>query len=587
MLSKITLRRFKNLENVSIPLGRVNVLVGTNNSGKSSVLQGIAFAVSVAQTAKVLGGASTLSPEQLIYAPLRDVSALALGGDLRQSRDKAIEVEFAREAVDEAGAPEEQTTIVQVRRGKNKNLSVSVDGGAKAAIESLDEPFAMYVPGLAGVPASEPYRTPAALRRAAARGDANAVLRNVLWSLRGDGDAWNGFTENLGRVFADHTVAVSFDPNLDEFVDARVEGPTGELPIDAAGTGFLQTVQILAYAAKYRPKLLLLDEPDSHIHPDRQRQLVRLLAELAEQQDFQVLIATHSRHLLDELTKGAKFHWMSDGTRVDEEYIDRVRVLTDLGALDSGDLLKAGAVDAVVLTEDADQDYLCVLLDSSGMDNNRTQVWSYSGCTKLDSAVVLAHFIQDHAPGTEIIVHRDRDYLSDEEVDELKESFGKKGLRLFVTEGTDVESHFLSVAHVRHLYPVLGEAQVAGAIDAATAEAKEESVKTLARALLQAARDARRKEGKSGDPDIVAITDDARARFDANPARWRQGKKALGRAIGRLQQILGENPNLKRQSTALKCEALADAATAIADRRAALEAAEAADADAGEPLGDA
>jgi len=55
MLTKTTPRRFKNVENVSIPLGRVNVLVGINNSGKSSVLQGIAFAVSVAQTVKVLG----------------------------------------------------------------------------------------------------------------------------------------------------------------------------------------------------------------------------------------------------------------------------------------------------------------------------------------------------------------------------------------------------------------------------------------------------------------------------------------------------------------------------------------------------
>ena len=56
-MSSITLRRFKNLEDVKIPLGRINVMVGTNNSGKSSVLQGVAFGVSVAKTAFVNGNA--------------------------------------------------------------------------------------------------------------------------------------------------------------------------------------------------------------------------------------------------------------------------------------------------------------------------------------------------------------------------------------------------------------------------------------------------------------------------------------------------------------------------------------------------
>lgn len=94
MLKSITIRRFKNIENLTVPLGRVNVLVGTNNSGKSSVLQSIAFAVSVAQTSALHGGATTLAPEQLIYAPLRDVMTLGHGGTLRQPPASAIEVDF-------------------------------------------------------------------------------------------------------------------------------------------------------------------------------------------------------------------------------------------------------------------------------------------------------------------------------------------------------------------------------------------------------------------------------------------------------------------------------------------------------------
>jgi predicted ATPase len=571
VLSSITLRRFKNLEEVTIPLRRIKVMVGTNNSGKSSVLQGVAFGVSVAQTAYVKGNAKTLSPDSLIYAPLRDVSALAHGGELRTREEHAIEVVFSVLESNSEGTQHESETTVQVRKGKNRNLAIEIDGLLKPSLESLDEPFAMYVPGLAGLPAGEPYRTPAALRRAAARGDANSVLRNVLLSLKEDQVAWTEFAANLAKVFRDHLVEVSFDKNFDEFVDARVISPKGSLPIDLAGTGFLQTVQILAYTAKYKPKLLLLDEPDSHIHPDRQRALISLLAELAEQKDFQVLIATHSRHLLDEVVRGERFHWMSDGKRIEEDKIDRVRVLTDLGALDSGDLLKSGQVDAVLLTEDTLTEPIRILLESSGFDMQRTQVWSYSGCTNIDAADVLARFIQDHAPGTEVIVHQDRDYRSGGEVEDLRARFQAKSLHFFVTDGTDVESHLVELRHIRNHYPQASDNQVNALITDATTRVRDQSVKSLARKRVEEDNSRRHAEGNRGAPDPVSITDTARADFDLNPQRWRHGKKTFGHVIAGLQQLLGENPNLLRPSPALRHQTLAGVAEAIAQRRSELQ----------------
>lgn len=570
MLSSITLRRFKNLEDVTIPLGRINVIVGTNNSGKSSVLQGVAFGVSIAQSAHILEDETTLAQEQLIYAPVRDVLTLSTGGTLRQSKDKAIEFIFREGPPDAEGNDMEINTIVRIRRGKNQNLAVEISGALKSELESLDMPFAMYVPGLAGLPASEPYRTPAALRRAAARGDANSVLRNVLLSLKEDSDAWTEFAANLAKVFGGHSVEVSFDPNIDEFVDAKVVSSKGSLPIDLTGTGFLQTVQILAYTAKYRPKLLLLDEPDSHIHPDRQRALISLLAELAEEKDFQVLIATHSRHLLDELVRGERFHWMSDGKRIEEDKIDRVRVLIDLGALDSGDFLRSGQVDAVLLTEDTLTEPIQILLESSGFDMQRTQVWSYSGCTKIDAADVLARFIQDHAPGTEVIVHQDRDYRSDDEVELLRARFQAKRLHFFVTDGTDVESHLVELRHIRSQYPQASDNQVNAVIADAIAQVRDQSVKSLARKRVEEDKSSRRAEGNRGEPDFVSITDTARADFDQNPQRWRHGKKTLGHVIAGLQQLLGENPNLLRPSPALRHPTLAVVAEAIAQRRSEL-----------------
>lgn len=60
MVKQITIERFKSIESATLDLGKINVLVGANNSGKSSVLQALQFATSVAQTAKLYSQTTNL-----------------------------------------------------------------------------------------------------------------------------------------------------------------------------------------------------------------------------------------------------------------------------------------------------------------------------------------------------------------------------------------------------------------------------------------------------------------------------------------------------------------------------------------------
>ncbi|KKS29930.1 MAG: hypothetical protein UV60_C0008G0035 [Parcubacteria group bacterium GW2011_GWA2_43_11] len=52
-----------------------------------------------------------------------------------------------------------------------------------------------------------------------------------------------------------------------------------------------------------RPKVLLLDEPDVHLHPDLQVRFMRFLHELATEENFTVILATHSTAILGALEK--------------------------------------------------------------------------------------------------------------------------------------------------------------------------------------------------------------------------------------------------------------------------------------------
>lgn len=564
MLKSITVRRFKNIRAATINLSRVNVLVGTNNSGKSSVLQGVAFAVSAAQSALLHKGPKrgkssvTLAPEQLIYAPLRDVMALATGGSLRQSESHAIEVEFLSSPTPSLSQPTDgrglaalanaagqsshgsPTTTVRVRRGKNSNLLIDLVKTNRDTIDlaGLSPPFCIYVPGLAGIPAVEPYRTPAALRKAAARGDSNSVLRNVLLALHLDGGAWARFAENLDELFPGHSIAMRFEPDRDESIGAFLVTPDGELPLDAAGTGLLQAVQILAYAAREAPPLLLLDEPDSHLHPDKQRALMVLLQKLAEDGDFQVIIATHSRHMIDALGDDAGLHWMSGGEVRPDAETDLVSVLTELGALDRGDLLRNGAIDAVVLTEDRNPKAIAPLMVAAGFALDRIQVWPYNTCTQIQRARLLADFIAQHAPATQVIVHLDRDYQSDEAVRVKRDQFAAENLTLFVTDGVDAEAEYLRAEHITHLLPDVDSLQAQAFIDQARQEATQDSLRRLAREL--SIRDSAAHTGEQYYVvDPIAISSEAGRLLSADPVRWTYGKKALGVLTGLLQRGRG------------------------------------------------
>src|SRR5215203_1786342 len=121
-LTSVTIRRFKRIEEVSIPLDDVTLLIGANNSGKSSVLQALHFAVSIAQTARLVGeGVSwrqdafelSYNPSQLLYSPVADVHSLATGGTLQEPRETQIEIELR--------ADDGNRSIVGLRRGRNRN----------------------------------------------------------------------------------------------------------------------------------------------------------------------------------------------------------------------------------------------------------------------------------------------------------------------------------------------------------------------------------------------------------------------------------------------------------------------------------
>ncbi|QQZ44484.1 ATP-binding protein [Pseudomonas sp. SK3(2021)] len=559
LLNSIRIERFKNITDIEIPLGGINLLIGSNNAGKSSIQQAIQFSVSIAQTTAQQGARwsqdrcpSSLSSESLIYSPLRDVEALAPYGRLQTSLEHAIKVTFN----------ELTNSTVTIRKGRNRNITTSLEGKVLGEhLQNIENPYSMIVPGLAGIPSFEEYRPPSVVRKAAAKGDSNSVFRNILLLLSKEEGSWRSFKSKFKTVFPDYEISVRFDSNIDEHINATVTSNEVSLPIDSCGTGILQAIQILAYYYLYKPKLLILDEPDSHLHPNNQRILAILLKELHQETDCQLIISTHSRHFFDALKDDANIHWINNSSLVENSEDLERSILLEIGALDKGDQLRNGEIPCILLTEDTDVAYISLIAESSGFLPEEYQVWSYNGCSNIQIAQALNSFIIDHAPGTSVVVHRDRDYMTEQEVVEYKEGLEAVGIKVFVSVGNDAESHFVNEVHITELYPQLTRQQVSALIDECLIERRdailEKYINTIHNRRLQ---DSYRGGGK---PNAGAIARECTQNFDGNMRGFMHGKIVERSLRGKLQVQIGQNIDLCRVTRGIADPTLIEFAEAI------------------------
>ena len=557
-VNSIRVRKFKAIDDLTLPLKRINVIAGGNNAGKSCALQAIHVAVALAQTAKA-EAAANFSPEKLRYAPtdlfldLKHKETLSEGG-------APVSVEFNATNGDAA-----QSFAVTLRRGRNSTISTvnprDLTYGLGASLASSERPFSVYVPGLAGIPSRETYQGRLVVDRGAVRGDANLYLRNVLYRLFKDPVKKAKFEERIERLFPGLKLfADGFDENKHEYIVVEYMRNGVRRPLDMVGTGTLQAIQILGYASFYQPVLLLLDEPDAHLHPDNQLKLIEALDLLSKEENLQILLATHSRHLLQavgSLSDVASFH-LKTGALVGTDP-DLSALLVDLGAVDKYEALGLGGKDWLVLGEDklAETDAnhpLKILLRKHGIADESSLVMSFRGCTEMRSIALLASFCSAHHPAVRILVHRDRDFLTDTEIDELitKPLSVLSNVSVYVTDGCDLESSFLEPAHV---------AEICGS-DSATATSIAEAVATEAHnTIVSRFNDKRQALHKQFRSPHLASTDSLRSSAIPLPAHQRVGKDLLSLVEDALRNAghLQEGSTLVAPSSALTSTRLAAA----------------------------
>lgn len=481
-LKELRISNFKTIKNAIIPLGDVTILVGPNSSGKSSVLQASHWAARAASYITPKNTKEVISFDRLDYLPSSRPLATAHFGELGSGAGQShTAVSFVHKSFDGSSSA---IATVKIWAARNRGaISAHIDGGgAVTPFKQRNRPITAYIPGLAGLSERETILAQPLMRRHAASGDAGGVLRNVLYNLatrQGTDTAFEPemrlkrLNELVAKVHPNFNFYVSFDEREDIHInatytytylnaEAKAESGAGTeagaeekaevnrngktvssaLPLEGLATGILQVIQIFSYLILFRPRLLLVDEPDAHLHPDKQERLIEVLESAAKEFGTQIVITTHSQHIVRSAAAETQLVWMRNGEVVSNDD-NSIRTLMGWGCLDKSVLF---------FVEDEDDQAIRSILRQWPTLNRQISICRCFGVDNLPRQSLLRGLTVEGEIQLNLVLHRDRDFMTEDEgrlwMSQYKDSHP------WITKFVDVEAYFCQPEYLSALYQI-------------------------------------------------------------------------------------------------------------------------------------
>jgi hypothetical protein len=270
----------------------MNVLVGPNNAGKSTVLD--AF--------RVLMAAHKFASRR-VPSPLQVNDQAIVGYEIPTAQ---IPISLANIHLDYQADRETSVTFT-LENGNKLKLSFYDNSRCILTIDSLQRtantgqfkrnfPISIYsIPTLGPLEEGEELLTDEYVRQSIGTRRAHRMFRNIWYRWTNEFPTFKALVEGTwdGMTISRPELDRSYPPRLTMFcTEGRVDRE-----LCWAGFGFQVWLQILTHLTNsVDANVLIVDEPEIYLHPDLQHRLFHLL----KQTDKQIILATHSAEMVNE-----------------------------------------------------------------------------------------------------------------------------------------------------------------------------------------------------------------------------------------------------------------------------------------------
>lgn len=342
-IRKVRIEGFKRFDDVEFVLPGHIVVAGPNNSGKTTLLQAIA-AWSLALTRwKELndfqrhGGAYARAPiarQAFSAVPLRSFDLLwrdrAYRGEIRitvTTDDWTIPVKLEADSTEQIYVRPEPIDPDLVRRA-----------GLTAVL----------VPPMTGLSIDEPVYQRPKLDQLLGLGRPGEMLRNLLVEAHRSA-AWDRLQDSIRRLFG-YRLEPPDDTGANILAEYRSAADGPRFDVASAGSGFQQVLMLLTMLNTRPGAVLLLDEPDAHLHMILQDAIYGELRSTAARTGAQLIVATHSEVIINS-ADARELCVLLDQPRMLADNAEREALIASLRVLSNDDIMRALKAPGVLYVE--------------------------------------------------------------------------------------------------------------------------------------------------------------------------------------------------------------------------------------------
>jgi hypothetical protein len=354
VLRAITIENFRGFERFEMHgLGRVNLLVGTNNCGKTSVLEAIHILVNHANPSSlrtILARRGERSRQEVERQPRMEVRHLFRG--------HSVEPDTWFEIVGDSGVRSEMLRVAIARRdpsqtrSRSEQLALPIDSNDPTANESSDDMSG----GQLGLLVRWSGKTTGG---AALRLDGGGVMlarEYDEWPIDGERSPIRFITtESMGAgqiIRFYESIALTpeeelvlealrtVEPAIDRIAPlgltgglygtdrgglvVRLKGSHSRVPIGSMGDGVWRLLGIALNLIQAKDGILLVDEIDTGLHFTVMADMWKLVLATAKRLDVQVFATTHSRDCYESLAAISRAN-VGEGSEVSIQRIEKGR----------------------------------------------------------------------------------------------------------------------------------------------------------------------------------------------------------------------------------------------------------------------
>jgi len=473
-IGKLQLHRFKQFKSSDIELKpQLSLLVGGNNSGKSTILHSLAiweFCKTILEYSRgrnswIAGGGGFSQGVGIgisEFSPINVPSLKHLWNNLKtqkihEQNGYSLKVSASWEANGDMKTLEFGLSLANDRlfiKNTHSNLITAdvLTGNGDPTTGIV--PKVAFLPPFAGITDQESRHSQAMRSRLIGQGLSGGVIRNMLYdmwlhnrnerirlkdgktkirssdlaALR-ENDPWEILLRTLGLVFSLGLSVKEFDDRYHTFLDIQtfrgeMNGQTLKKHNDDAardlmveGSGFLQWLSVYALALTPDVDIVLLDEPDAHLHCALQQELVNHLSQLALKKNKQVIMATHSTELIKSFDHRNICQVSKEKARYLVEQEQKIGLLAGIGTKFSPKLHDLAQKQKMLIVEnDIDERLIKAWATTLGIEWPENLVtWLWSGGHKERRQLFTQ--LKKEIPNLQALSMRDRDDEADGTVD--------------------------------------------------------------------------------------------------------------------------------------------------------------------------